>query len=642
MAVAESLGVDPVSAVVQELQQRLYERAQPLVWHTTAQGLAADIAEGELLLTEFPEVGAWQLSVVFHAAPSSDAPGAAPVERGRRVLGWGCPARMQQRALELALRGVPGGPAYRDGPLVWHAIAHDGSRRMAVSSGELRISPLESELCILTHEDGSKVELLSIGTLAELERQAFPMCLTRAGRPLRIRVRGRRVNLRSIDVPGVLGYYELQDGSLIALVLVHGDISLLQVRGAVHRVLARLSWSDLMFGEPIEVRPASQPEQGSARHCSVRSIAGGVGMVDQPFAAEPRDIPGRAFMPEGRVANSRPPRDLETGGPDGAPVQGAPRVLAGEPVLTPANPRPLDVYTPMNDRHRELCRRYFRRLHLRLRGRGARKARVLVLLMLEALDRCREDITGTRLEVYACLERMLAQRLTGGPRNVRDCLDLLMCNSPFARPEPGKRCTLLFGQLHDPDSELMRFILDEDAREEHSANLPAAATDQPAEPRAGETLPAPPQAQQEIPVVEESRRPGEAAPAPEPLPVARATLSAPSNPASPPSPPWEPTLVEVYRLLGREPPTTRDSPLPPPVTTQAPKSSSPGASTLAPSRTGPSSMRGFTSTKTYFLGQLVDDEDESDAPSRYQGHRPLEDPFGSGPFDDLDPLRKKR
>jgi hypothetical protein len=65
--------------------------------------------------------------------------------------------------------------------------------------------------------------------------------------------------------------------------------------------------------------------------------------------------------------------------------------------------------TPMSAPQRELCRRYLKRLHRRLRGRGARKARQLVLLILEAIEWCRHDLTGTRQEVNSALEQVLEQ-----------------------------------------------------------------------------------------------------------------------------------------------------------------------------------------------------------------------------------------
>jgi len=590
MAVAESLGIDPVSAVVQELQRTLHERAQPLLWRSTDRGLVADIAEGELLLTPFTEIGAWELSVVFHAAPPLEKPDAGPIERGRRVIEWGCPVRMQQRALELALAGVPGGPTYLGGPLMWHAVEHDGSLRMAVPNGELRISPLDGELFTLTHEDGRGIELLSLGTRAELQRQALPLCITRAAQPLQIQVHGRPVNLGSIGVPGVLGYHAQDDRSLIALVLVRGDILLLHVRGAFHRVLAELSWTDLTFGDPIEVHPSACPE------------------LEPP----------------------RPSPDLQPSPDDAAPRPSAPPTDAAsaariDMATESTSSQSHAPHTSMSERHRALCRRYFRRLHHRLRGRGARKARKLVLLILEILDQCREDISGSRLEIHARLERLLAQPLPGGPRNIRDCLDLLMSSSPFARPEPGNGCTLLFGQLHDPNSALMRFIADEEAREEAAAHAPSPAT--PPEPVPVKTAApaAPPPEAGNLPTADTALT-AEAPPTPQPSPI-------------PPSAPgalngsWDPTVLEVFRFLGRASPGSLSGPSPSPPPTHAqdpstpPTRSQPPPTSFGPGPGPPAAPRSrSTSTPTYFLGELVDDEDETDAPSRYQGPGPFEMP----------------
>jgi len=58
----------------------------------------------------------------------------------------------------------------------------------------------------------------------------------------------------------------------------------------------------------------------------------------------------------------------------------------------------------------------------------------------------------------------------------RYCLDLLGHHSPFVRAEPGKHCTLRFGELHNPESELMCFIAAEDEREEAAANSRPTAT----------------------------------------------------------------------------------------------------------------------------------------------------------------------
>src|SRR5688572_7171255 len=54
MGVAEAIGLDPVKVLVQALVETLHERAQGVAWRSTPEGLVADIAEGELLLSPVP------------------------------------------------------------------------------------------------------------------------------------------------------------------------------------------------------------------------------------------------------------------------------------------------------------------------------------------------------------------------------------------------------------------------------------------------------------------------------------------------------------------------------------------------------------------------------------------------------------
>jgi hypothetical protein len=139
----------------------------------------------------------------------------------------------------------------------------------------------------------------------------------------------------------------------------------------------------------------------------------------------------------------------------------------------------------MSAPQRELCQRYLKRLHRRLRGRGARKARQLVLLILEAIEWCRHDLTGTRQEVNSALEQVLEQErllrgcharcpLPGGDRNIRDAMDLLVKRSLFAHledPQDATRCTFVLSQFHDPDSKLMRSIAADEAAEQAAAGV---------------------------------------------------------------------------------------------------------------------------------------------------------------------------
>lgn len=586
MAVAVSYKIDPVTTVVEDLQRALDRRAHGLQWRPTAQGLAADVLEGTLLLTQLSGTSAWKLTAAFQGKPTADGPEAASTERGRRVIGWGALGRMQQRAHELAMRGVPGGPAYVGGDLSWYAIEHDQSLRMAVPDGELCISPLEGDLWALTHEDVHGVTFLDCGVRSELMNQAVPLCLTRGARPLQIRMNGSRVNLRSIGVPGVLGYHALRSGALVILALVEGHILLLEARGVFHRVLARLFWTDLQFGEPVEVRHArGEARIGDGPSPAMRVLSGGVRTAELATA-----------VTEAAVA--------EPAAQDGPAASSQSSIAPDDPT----------VHAPMNERHRALCQRYFRRLHQQLRGPGARKARAIVLLLVERLERCREDITGPRTEVHAQLALLLGRPLPGGSRNARDCLDLLMHSSLFARPGPDKQCTLLFGQLHDPDSELMRLIAAEDEREQRAANEP------PTEPRSSD-------AASEDEVAHEAFEPAEG-------PSVPTERSVPS-PLYVPEPPLASGAVadpevevqhqlehdsqresaEIYRHLGKAmqaPLAPPAPPEPPGRTPELPPCAPPPSPPITATPTGHSSRkeRRLTSTQSTFLGQIVDDDDK--------------------------------
>lgn len=599
MAVAVSHKDDPVSTVVQELQRALDSRAQGVVWRATPAGLAAGVPEGTLLLTPLPGTSGWKLTVVFEGKPGSSDVDTASTERGRRVIAWGALGRMQQRAHELAMRGVPGGPAYLGGDPGWYAIEHDQSLRMAGPDGELRISPLEGDLWILVHEDVHGVEVLDFGARSELMNQAVPLCLTRATRPLQICINDRQVHLRPIAVPGVLGYYEPSDGALWVLAFVEGCILLVDARGAFHRVLARLSWTDLQFGETVEVRPS---------HAGARS--------------------GEGPSPELRVLlSSADTAERPASGPEA--VAGPAASSQSSAVDDSAD------HPPMNERHRALCQRYFQRLHQRLRGRGARKARMLVLLLVEGLERCREDITGSRTEVHARMAKLLKRPLPGGPRNARDCLDLLMRSSPLARSGPDKQCTLLFGQLHDPNSELIRLIAAEDAREQAAANGPPAeaqsskatseskAVDPPSKLIEGSSA-----------TTEQSELSSPDEPGPRAGNITRdAASEAAIQHQSKPDP--ERMLLEVYRYLGIAAPGASGSPGLPRIPEETPTRTPvlaptpPSPQIVAPDRSSRKRRKSIRAP-TYFLGEPVydddEDDDDDDAPSRYRGSNPDDSP----------------
>lgn len=133
----------------------------------------------------------------------------------------------------------------------------------------------------------------------------------------------------------------------------------------------------------------------------------------------------------------------------------APEGLATSPTVFSVGP--VDSNPRMADWHRELCVRHLTRVRARLVGRGARKARLLVTLLLEAVELCRCDLAGSRTEVHAALEGVLGKAMPGGDRNIRDCLDLLCRESPLFHKD-GNRCAVLFAQLHDVESALIRSI----------------------------------------------------------------------------------------------------------------------------------------------------------------------------------------
>lgn len=443
MEMASAAGVEPFIAVAHRLQGTLAVRSDTLLtWTRTGEAHLADVPEGKLLLT--PRAEFWTLTAIFEA--DAEGPDATPqrIERGRRTLAVGSPARLQRLALDLAVGGVAGGPAFTGDP-AWTSV--DGSRRLVLPEGELRISGPRCGTSTLIYDNGLGVELLSKGTWADLERQGLTWWEKRRKRRLKVVVKRRHWALRSIDVAGVIGYCAVADNRVVALVLAGDELALLDIQGLYPYVLARVSWEEALLGEAFDVDRLIEERRGAANHSPAAN--------NRPGPPPPVEVPGPTY--ETAPAASSGPRVAGT----------------GLHMSCPAG------HTPMFEPHRALCHRYLRRLHRRLRGRGARKARELVLLLLEALEWCRADIMGTRVEVHAELERMLGRPLSGGNRNIRDCLDLLIEHSLLgewtAGEDEGRRCTLLLGQLHDPDSALMRRIAEEEAAEETAAIAKAAA-----------------------------------------------------------------------------------------------------------------------------------------------------------------------
>lgn len=382
----------------------------------------ADIHGGKLLLAIFPEFSS--LTMIYESRVDIGEEVRA-IERGRRLLKFGKPDKLQRLALELATRGVPGGPTFTGEGWTWDRVAEDGSRRMSVPQGELRISRVDAGTATLTHDDDSGVELLAIEGEAILERQALTWWQHRTERPLRVVVNGQIANLRSLEVAGLIGYHPVTDNSFVALARAGEEFALLFVEGCYARLAARITWDEAIAGKPFNVDELLVMMERSAANHGPAANTG----AEAPPAAGP--VLARA-TPE----------------PQASPAVG----VAGMRASCPPG------CTPMAEPHRELCERYFKRLCGQLRGRGARKAREIVRHILVMLEGCRGDITGTRQEVHRELERVLRRAFAGGDRNIRDALDLLVKHALFVEREEGTRCTVLFSQLHDPGSELMRRI----------------------------------------------------------------------------------------------------------------------------------------------------------------------------------------
>ena len=104
MGMAGKADIAPLFTVADALRNALVVRAdRPLQWRPAPQGQVADIAEGKLLLTTYPEF--WKLTVLFEVeAPRNDVegPDAAShrIVRGRREISYGPGAKLERLALE--------------------------------------------------------------------------------------------------------------------------------------------------------------------------------------------------------------------------------------------------------------------------------------------------------------------------------------------------------------------------------------------------------------------------------------------------------------------------------------------------------------------------------------------------------------
>lgn len=520
MGMGNAAKVGPYIAVVQRLQNALAVRADILLaWRDTEEGLMADIAEGKLLLTTYSEF--WKLTVILEVESSAEADMVMPrkIVWGYRPITVGSVGRLQRIALDLALGGVPGGPTITE-DTTWKAV--HGSQRRALPTGELRISDLADGPSTLTFEDGTGVELLGKGPRQELERQALIRWEKRPAKPLQLVLQGHTVKLRSIGVAGVIGYHVMADASIVALVQEGNDLALVHIDGLYPYLIARVSWDEALTSGCFDV-DALLEAQGAAN--------------TGPSANEAH------VHPEVRLSHT-----LATVGPMPPVIQAS----------LDAGIEPHVELTSMSEHNRALCRWYLQWLHGRLRGRGARKARALVLLILAAIERCRADITGTRIQVHTELARVLGMpELPGGERNIRDCLDLLAAQSLLVvRADGGTRCTLLLGQLHDPDSALMRGIAAMKAAQDGAATAAAPGAPQTVE-TARVNFPA-----SEVPIPRQEHPEGDAvdltvaptaARAPEMSEVAHAPMTAASSPPIDPN-----TTAPVHTVAVQSPPSVTE------------------------------------------------------------------------------------
>ena len=441
MGVASADNVGPIN----RLQEALRRRANwEMHWQKgpdpdDPRSRLVDIVGGRLLLSHFPHYA--KLTVIYETTAAAQD---GRRERGRRVAGAGSVARMYAIAHDLATYGIRGGPAFTDGPWVWERVEEDSWQHMLVPDGELRLSAPDCPdgKCSLIHDVGSYIELLAVACEAELEQAAPVLWEKRRTKPLRVIVDGREANLRSLDeVASLIGYHPVTDNIFVALVRSEDELALCYVDGMTCRGV-KVSWERALSGEPLNV---DELLQNTSRDPTDHAPANHGPAANEAFKADPS-------------AQDRP---------SPGPQVSAPGISGARASCPPG-------CTPMSEPQRALCRRYIKRLHRRLRGRGARKARQLVLLILEALEWCRHDLTGTRQEVNSALEKVLRHHLPGGDRNIRDAMDLLVKHSLFAHledPQDATRCTFVLSQFHDPDSELMRSIAADEAAEQAAAGV---------------------------------------------------------------------------------------------------------------------------------------------------------------------------
>lgn len=581
MRAAEAAAVDPAEDLLREFQDTFSARLDTMVrWEEAANSSTNLVALDacKLALTKMP-LG-YRLSAIFMGSPlpGPDSAPAALIERGRRVLKHGALLDLQELAIRLIRRGVRGGPAYQDEPPAWSLVPLDGSLRMTVPGGELRITPIARRAgsviddpdspCTLTFENRKGAYVIARDTGAILKDSALEIWdLQKTRRALQIRLNGKCVNLRTASVPGVLGYHAVAERTFIVLAWVEDELGLYYLDGRHFARLTQLTLADVRNGEP--------PDVDALLHTCVTRTAGGEHDLAEPSANEPHaDLPGAR-------ADTSPHQAGRNAG-------GAPRRSAREDRFRRTGegihdgPAPAAAHTLMPQWQLDLCQRYLKRLYGRLRGRGARKARELVRVVHDAIGRCRSDISGSRREVHELLEQMLEISLAGGDRNIRDCLDLLARESPLFLKD-GHHCSIVFSQLHDPGSELIRRIAEDEAMAHGQTSAPTR-TGRATEAAATPTAPHPPRASSARPVAsdpvptpppEAASRPAEpvsASPTPAtqtalhgtaPAPGhASAPVTTPTGPSSAPSPtampagvatpagtaPWAPDLGP-YRVL---------------------------------------------------------------------------------------------
>jgi hypothetical protein len=229
--------------------------------------------------------------------------------------------------------------------------------------------------------------------------------------PGRLWTGGWRTCARSKSMASLIGYHPVTDNTFVALVRAEDErrpLAVLRGRGLPVPHVVKVSWERALSGEPFNVDELLSAGRKRARE---RWPRGNNEAFTETAAQDRPAAPG----PEAR----------------------APGVSKARASCPPG-------CTPMSEPQRALCRRYIKRLHRRLRGRGARKARQLVLLILEAIEWCRHDLTGTRQEVNSALEQVLGHHLPGGDRNIRDAMDLLVKYSLFAHLRGPPGCDALY------------------------------------------------------------------------------------------------------------------------------------------------------------------------------------------------------